>query len=96
MTAWDREPQATEDTAEIRAYDKDALLAILRDGKALTRDRLMAMEIGDSLNNLGGFEMMVSVAMEIRAEFPDGEGGVDGWHPQEIDFIWNNIGGWRA
>ena len=58
------------------------------------RSRVRA--VGEKLCKLGGFQAMQDVAMEIRYQFPYGEGDEDGWHPGIIDYDWDGICGWRT
>lgn len=77
------------------AKDSEALIALLRNGRALKEDRHLVRAIGERLHRAGGFTAMQAAATFVRSSFPNGEGGEDGWHPAEIDAVWSGIGDWR-
>lgn len=81
--AIDRDPNARE------------LLQIARKGGLLGNNKSRTRTVGRRVNMQGGFAYMQHVAMLLRAGYPNGEGGADGWHPGELECAWDKIGLWR-
>lgn len=70
----------------------DRLAAICEAGGVLRLNRDVVQNIGRSLYEEGGSDAMQFAAISLRRRY------TSGWksHPQEVDFAWDGIGGWRA
>lgn len=71
------------------------LVEIMRADLPRDEKRNRTRAIGALIASVGGVCAMVEAEKELRWQFPQGEGGEDGWHPALIDAYWNGISGWR-
>jgi hypothetical protein len=78
------------------AVEASEIITILRAKHARDERRRLVREVGERLCRAGGFAAMQDVAMEIRRQFPSGEGGENGWHPGILEWDWDGICEWRA